>query len=109
MRAKECASLSAAGTIHFGELVARLMNANLERYHVDYSRMKNTCYTPDGGSCVEPMEHDAASIGEESSAAQVEAAVRQAQHAEIMYPQFTRQPLAAGCVGYFVQITGTCV
>jgi hypothetical protein len=80
LRAKERASLSAAGTIHFGELVARLMNAGLERYQGDYSRMMNTCYTPDGGSCVEPMEHDAASIGEESSAAQVEAAVLGARH-----------------------------
>ena len=26
-----------------------------------------------------------------------------------MYPQFTRQALDAGCVGYFVQITGKCV
>lgn len=107
--AKECATLSAAGKIHFGELVARLMRAGIERYHADYTRMENTYYTPEGGSCVQPMEHDAASIGEEFSAAQVEAAVRQAQRGEIMYPQFTRQALVAGCVGYFVQITGKCV
>lgn len=107
--AKECASLSAAGRIHFGELVARLMKAGIERYHADYSRMENTYYTPDGASCVEPIAHDTASIGEVFSAAQVEAAVRQAQRGEIMFPQFTRQALAAGCVGYFVQITGKCV
>jgi uncharacterized protein YbcV (DUF1398 family) len=65
--------------------------------------------TPCGGSCVEPMEYDTASIGEVFSAAQVEAAVRQAQRGEIMFPQFTRQAPAAGCVGYFVQITGKCV
>jgi uncharacterized protein YbcV (DUF1398 family) len=47
--AKECASLSAAGKIHFGEVVSRLMNAGIERYHADYSRMENTYYTPDGG------------------------------------------------------------
>lgn len=107
--AKDCANLSAVGKIHFGDLVARLMSAGIERYHADYVRMENTYYTPDGGSCVVPMEHDAASIGEKFSAAQVEAAVRQAQRGEIMYPQFTRQALAAGCVGYFVQITGKCV
>jgi uncharacterized protein YbcV (DUF1398 family) len=107
--AKECASLSASGQIHFGELVTRLMKAGIERYHADYSRMENTYYTPDGGSCVEPMEHDTALIGGAFSAAEVEAAVRQAQRGEIMYPEFTRQALAAGCVGYFVQITGRCV
>lgn len=44
--AKECATLSAAGKIHFGELVARLMNAGIERYHADYSRMEDTYCTP---------------------------------------------------------------
>ncbi|MGE3181626.1 MAG: DUF1398 domain-containing protein [Phycisphaerae bacterium] len=107
--AKECAGLSASGRIHFGELVTRLMKAGIERYHSDYSRMETTYYTPDGGSYVEPMVLDHAQIGETFSAAQVEAAVRQAQRGEIMYPQFTRQALAAGCVGYFVQITGKCV
>jgi uncharacterized protein YbcV (DUF1398 family) len=107
--AKECAELSAAGKIHFGEVVGRLMKAGIERYHADYSRMENTYYAPDGGSCVVPMEHEPMPIAQEFSAAGVEAAVRQAQRGEIMYPQFTRQALAAGCVGYFVQIAGKCV
>jgi hypothetical protein len=46
--AKECAALSAAGKIHFGEVVSRLLNAGIERYHADYSRTENTYYTPDG-------------------------------------------------------------
>jgi uncharacterized protein YbcV (DUF1398 family) len=107
--AKECAELSATGKIHFGEVVARLMKAGIERYHADYSRMENTYYAPGGGSSVVPMHHEPASIAREFSPAGVEAAVRQAQRGEIMYPQFTRQALAAGCVGYFVQITGKCV
>jgi len=104
--AKECAELSATGKIHFGEVVGRLMKAGIERYHADYSRMENTYYAPDGGSCVVPMKHEPMPIAQEFSPAGVEAAVRQAQRGEIMYPQFTRQALAAGCVGYFVQITG---
>ena len=107
--AKECAELSATGKIHFGEVVGRLMKAGIERYHADYSRMENTYYAPDGGSSVVPMEHEPTPIAQEFSAPGVEAAVRQAQRGEIMYPQFTRQALAAGCVGYFVQITGKCV
>lgn len=105
----ECAELSALGRIHFGEVVSRLTAAGVERYHADYSRRETTYYTPEGQSCVVPMVHEDAPIAAVFSAAQVEAAVRQSQRGEIMYPQFTRQALAAGCVGYFVQLTGKCV
>jgi uncharacterized protein YbcV (DUF1398 family) len=106
---KECAALSARGEIHFGEVVGRLMKAGVERYHADYSRGETTYYTPDGGSYVASMEHAPGVVAEEFSAAGLEGAVRQAQRREIMYPQFTTQVLAAGCVGYFVQISGKCV
>jgi uncharacterized protein YbcV (DUF1398 family) len=103
---KACAALSAAGKIHFGEIVGRLLAAGIERYHADYSRRETTYYTAEGGSCVVPMEHGRAAIAEVFSAAALEAAVRQAQRGEIMYPEFTRQALEAGCVGYLVQIRG---
>jgi uncharacterized protein YbcV (DUF1398 family) len=106
---KETAELSASGNIHFGEVVRRLMTAGIERYHADYSRMESTYYTPEGGSTVTPMQHESTPIAEIFSATKVEAAVRQAQRGEIMYPQFTRLVLAAGCVGYFVLISGKCV
>ena len=85
------------------------MTAGMERYHVDYSRKETTYHTPDGRPCVVPMTHVDVPIAAAFSAAQIEASVRQSQHGEIMYPQFTRQALGAGCVGYFVQITGKCV
>ncbi|HEY3964226.1 MAG TPA: DUF1398 family protein [Planctomycetaceae bacterium] len=107
--ATECAELSASGKLHFGEVIARLMKAGIERYHADYTRSETTYYSPDGGSLVVPMEHEHTPIAHEFLASGVETAVRQAQRGEIMYPQFTRQVLAAGCVGYFVQITGKCV
>jgi uncharacterized protein YbcV (DUF1398 family) len=107
--AKEVAEQSATGKIHFGEVVGRLMKAGIERYHADYSRMENTYYASDGGSIVVPMAHGHSEIADQFSAAGVESAVRQAQRGEIMYPEFTRHALAAGCVGYFVQITGKCV
>jgi uncharacterized protein YbcV (DUF1398 family) len=114
--ARECATLSATGKIHFGEVVARLMAAGVERYHADYSRNETTYYWPDGSTCVVPIEHgvvprenDRTPIAVEFSAAGVEQAVRAAQQGDVMYPEFTRQALAAGCVGYFVQISGKCV
>lgn len=107
--AKECAELSALGKIHFGEVISRLMKAGIERYHADYSRSEITYYSPDGDSFVVSMECQHTSIAQDFSASGIEAAVRQAQRGEIMYPQFSRQAMAAGCVGYFVQIAGKCV
>ena len=107
--ARECAALSAAGKIHFGEVVARLIKSGIERYHADYSRGENTYYSADGKSCVVPMDREPTLIAQAFSAAGVEEAVRMAQRGDIMYPEFTRRALAAGCVGYFVQISGRCV
>lgn len=104
--ARDCAALSASGKIHFGEVVERLSAAGIERYHADYTRMETTYYTPQGGSCVVPLHHNPTPIGAAFSKAQIESAVRQAQRGEIMYPEFTRLALEAGCVGYFVQVTG---
>jgi uncharacterized protein YbcV (DUF1398 family) len=112
--ARQCAELSAAGQIDFGEVVRRLMAAGIERYHADYSRGETTYYAADGDSCVvsmnlEPVNLEHGPIATEFSAAGVEAAVRQAQRGEIKYAEFSQQAVAAGCVGYFVQISGKCV
>jgi len=104
--AHEVARLSADGLIHFGQVVERLLAAGFERYHADYSRGELTYYTPEGDSCVVDMPHDSQRIAPEFQPALVAAAVQQSQRGEIMYPEFTRQALAAGCVGYFVQLTG---
>lgn len=114
---RDCATRSAAGTISFGEVVGRLMEAGIERYHADYCRRENTFYVPDGSSLVVAMAHgDHASpddvpppIAAAFSSRDVEAAIRRAQRGEIMYPEFVRLTTAAGCVGYFVQISGRCV
>ena len=103
---EECAALSAAGKISFGDVVKKLMGIGLERYHADYARHENTFYMPDGESLVVSMKHAADPIAKEFSAKGVEAAVRQAQRGEIWYPEFLKLTFAAGCVGYFVQITG---
>lgn len=102
----ECAALSATARITFGEVVSRLRQAGIERYHADYSRAENTYYSADGSSLVIPMHELTSPIAEAFSAQAVEASVRQSQRGEITYPQFVSQTAAAGCVGYFVQITG---
>ncbi|MFT3787914.1 MAG: DUF1398 family protein [Tepidisphaeraceae bacterium] len=107
--AEQCAAKSLAGEIHFGEVVCRLMEAGIERYHADYSRMENTYYLASGASHVVPIGHASMAGAEDFSASAVAASVRQAQRGEIKYPQFVDQTCAAGCIGYFVQIAGKCV
>jgi uncharacterized protein YbcV (DUF1398 family) len=103
---KECGALSLAGQISFGEVVGRLSKAGVERYHADYARMETTYYLGTGESHVVPMGHEHAAIGQQFEVEQVQGAVRQAQRGEIQYPQFIRQTMAAGCVGYFAQLVG---
>lgn len=103
---QECNALTNAGKISFGAVVAKLMAIGLERYHADYTRHERTYYMPDGDSLVLPSTHPSEQIARDFSAKGVESAVRQAQRGEIVYPDFLKQTFAAGCVGYFVQITG---
>jgi uncharacterized protein YbcV (DUF1398 family) len=104
--ARECSALSAAGRINFGEVVGRLMAADIERYHADYSRRENTFYTPGGGSCVVAMDLPDLHFEHAFDAARIEAAVRAAQSGEVKYKEFSSRATAAGCVGYFVVISG---
>ena len=87
-------------------IAGRLIGIGRERHHAGYTRHESTNYMPDGESLVVPMNHPPEPIAKTFSSAGVEAAVRQAQRGEIFYPEFVKQTMAAGCVGYFVQITG---
>lgn len=103
---REAASLSLAGKIEFPELVGRLIAIGVERYHADYCRDEITYYLPTGQSVVVAAPHPPHEIAEEFSASAVESAVRQSQRGDHTYEDFVRKTKAAGCVGYFVQITG---
>jgi uncharacterized protein YbcV (DUF1398 family) len=101
-----CSRGALTGELTFPEIVGRLNALGVERYHADFSRGEITYYFPDGDSLVVPTPHAAHPTGTEFSATAVEAAVRQSQRYEHTYPDFIRKTMAAGCVGYFVQITG---
>ncbi len=102
----ECARGSLSGELTFPEIVERLAAVGVERYHADYTRQEATYYTADGSSLVVAVPHDPTPTSKEFSRAEVEAAVRRSQRGEHTYPDFVRKTMAAGCVGYFVQIAG---
>lgn len=100
------ARASWAGEITFPDYVGRLAALGVERYHTDYSRREVTYYLSDGDSLVIAATYEPHPIGVEFSPSAVEAALRQSQRGEHTYADFVRKTTAAGCVGYFVQITG---
>jgi len=101
-----CLQGALSDAVSFPEIVGRLAEIGVERYHADYSREEVTYYLPDGDSLVVPAPHPSHATGVEFSASAVESAVRQSQRNEHTYLEFIRKTMAAGCVGYFVQITG---
>jgi uncharacterized protein YbcV (DUF1398 family) len=104
--AQECARGSLAGDLAFPEIVERLAAIGVERYHADYSRQEITYYLPSGDSFVVATPHEPQGTAREFAASAVEGAVRQSQRNEHTYADFIRKTMAAGCVGYFVQISG---
>jgi uncharacterized protein YbcV (DUF1398 family) len=103
---RQCTERSLQGAISFPEVVGKLKEIGVERYHADYCRQEKTYYMPDGQSLVVQMPHPPQPIADTFSSQAVEAAIRQIQRGEIAYTEFLRQTMAAGCVGYFVQIAG---
>jgi uncharacterized protein YbcV (DUF1398 family) len=102
----EYTRLSYAGELVFPVFIGKLAELDVERYHTDYCRGENTYYFADGRSHVVAVPHPEQVIGDAFNANEIEAAVRQSQRNEHTYQDFIRKTKAAGCVGYFVQITG---
>lgn len=102
----ECCTRSLRGELTFPDVVRKLQAIGVERYHADFSRHEITYYLPSGESQIEPTGWHVGQIAEVFSANAVEAAVKQIQRGEILYTEFLQKIMAAGCVGYFVQITG---
>jgi uncharacterized protein YbcV (DUF1398 family) len=103
---RECVSASMTGAMTFPQIVGRLAEMGIERYHADYTRNEITSYRADGDSLVIAVPWESHETGIEFSPADVAAAVRQSQRGEHTYADFVRKTMSAGCVGYFVQITG---
>lgn len=106
---QECKEKSLAGTITFPEVVTRLHNAGIERYHVDITRDETTYYLVNGESYIGALGGPRERVAETFDASAVQAAVGASQRGDIIFPEFLRRIMAAGCVGYFTQITGRCV
>ena len=97
---------SQAGTIHFGQVIAALIEVGVESYFVDYRTRQITYYFPSDETMTLTYASSNDAIGESFSQADVKTAILGAQRGEVMYPEFKRLSQAAGCIGYFVWIKG---
>ncbi len=103
---EECTRASDEERVTFGEVVMKLIEAGVERYHADLLRAQKTYFLPNGESLVVAGAPVAGKAPSAFSAAGVEAAVRAIQGRAIQYKEFCERIVAAGCVGYFVSLAG---
>lgn len=94
------------GSIHFGEVIGRLMGVQVESYHVDYRSGRTTYYLPDGATLDCTFERPQESIAEAFNADAVRSAILGAQQGRVMYPEFKTLTQRAGCIGYTVWMAG---
>ena len=102
----DCTRDSDAERVSFGQVIGRLAEAGVDRYHADLQRAEKVYYMPDGTSLTVPTEPVAAPFAATFSAPGVDAAVRAVQAQQIRYGEFCRRIAEAGCVGYLVSLCG---
>jgi uncharacterized protein YbcV (DUF1398 family) len=96
-----------AGSISFPEVVAQLLAAGVEYYHVDYVGRRKTFFSAEGDMVVTPITYEglpsvAPALSVEGLKANILDSQRDGQH----YRDFTRRAMADGVQGYFAFLTG---
>jgi uncharacterized protein YbcV (DUF1398 family) len=103
---QECTEASDQERITFPEVVMKLMQAGVERYHADLLRADKIYYLPSGESHRVPAAPIQATPAPAFAADGVAAAVRAIQQQTIQYREFCERIAQAGCVGYIVSMVG---
>lgn len=105
---QETSAKTLAGTITFPEVVAHLLRAGVEFYHVDYLARQKSFYSANGSAVVTtPIAYEGLpEVAPEFDSAAVKAAIRDSQRHGQVYRDFTRRVMAAGVHGYFAFLRG---
>jgi uncharacterized protein YbcV (DUF1398 family) len=103
---QECTDASDQERISFPEVVMKLMQAGVERYHADLLRAEKVYYLPSGESHRVPAAPVKVTPAPAFAADGVAAAVRAIQQNRILYREFCERIAQAGCVGYMVSMAG---
>jgi uncharacterized protein YbcV (DUF1398 family) len=103
----EAARDTLAGTAPFPEVVAKLIAAGVEYYHVDYVGLRTTYYGPGGGAVVTPITFEGLPpVGTAFDPAALRAAIADSQRHGQTFREFSRRAMLAGVQGYFAFLRG---
>lgn len=103
----EAAQATLAGTLPFPEIVARLVAAGVEYYHVDYVGLCKQFYDGKGGRVVTPIPlENLPPIADELDMAALRAAILDSQTKGQPWREFSRRAMAAGVQSYFAFLRG---
>lgn len=103
----EAAQASLAGTLPFPEIVAKLISAGVEYYHVDYIGMCKQFYDCLGGRVVTPIPCEGLPpVATELDVAALRAAILDSQTRGQTWRDFSRRAMAAGVQSYFAFLRG---
>jgi uncharacterized protein YbcV (DUF1398 family) len=105
-RIHEAAEGSSEGRLHFGQVIALLVQAGVESYVADYRARRTVYYLPDGETLEIPLSMPDVAIAASFDADALKAAIRGSQQGLVKYPRFKQLSAAAGCIGYTVWIAG---
>ncbi|MBS0630831.1 MAG: DUF1398 family protein [Verrucomicrobia bacterium] len=95
------------GTKAFPAIVADLMAAGVEYYHVDYVARRKTFYSADGRSLAATIDYDGLPpVAADFDLAEIKAAILDSQRHSQTYRDFTRRVMAAGVQGYTAYLRG---
>ena len=103
---REAAAGSSEGRLQFSQVVGLMVVAGVESYTVDYRSGRATYYPRDGAPLDLALDTPEMPIPAMLDIAALRAAIAGSQRGVVMYPQFKRLSMAAGCIGYTVWIDG---
>ena len=103
----EVATNTLSGAMSFPDAVGKLLAAGVEFYHVDYVRLRKTCYSADGKSVTTPIAYeDLPAVAPAFDAAALRANILDSQQKGQPYREFTRRAMAGGVAGYIAFLRG---
>jgi uncharacterized protein YbcV (DUF1398 family) len=103
----EAAHATLAGTLPFPEIVAKLIGAGVEYYHVDYVGLCKQFYDGAGGRLVTPIPIDGLPpVAAELDVDALRAAILDSQTKGQPWREFSCRAMAAGVQSYFAFLRG---
>ncbi len=104
---RDAASATLSGTLPFPQIVAKLIEAGVEYYYVDYVGGCKRFYDAAGTCVVTPIPYEGLpAVAAELDAQALRDDIRDSQQNDQHYRDFTARAMRAGVQGYFAFLRG---